>query len=51
MFFEYLDNDRDSGVDWVGDDEHECLWRCGRDSIGEITNDAGIYLNQGIRMF
>jgi hypothetical protein len=51
MFFEYLDNNRDGGVDWVGDDEHECLWRCGRDSVGKITNDAGIYLNKGIRKF
>lgn len=44
MLFEDFRNDGDSGVYWVGDNEHERLRGCGGDSRSEVPDDASIDL-------
>ena len=44
VFLEDLGDDRNGGIDRVGDDENERLWRGGGDSRCKIPHDARVDL-------
>ena len=49
MLFKHLGNNRDGGVDRVGDDKDERVRASRCDSDGEIPDDASIDLINGVK--
>ena len=44
VFLEDFDDDGDCRVDWVGNDENECLWGCGCNAGRKIPDDTTVNL-------
>ena len=47
MLLEDLGDDRDGGVDRVGDDEHKSFRSRGGDSFGKFSHDTSVDLSKG----
>ena len=50
MLLEYFGDDRDGGVDGVGDDQDKRFGRCFGDACGEVTNDTSVDLDRGVNV-